>query len=329
MGVYILSNGSPYWNSLKKAIVNAFGQKPNNVDGRMAERTFFYESQLLNIVKGLFNVKCPDEWDIDYLLDNLIMSGKFCVTDTTMGVIPLRCAPYGHNVFDRPCDVNIANPVLGSFTRKIDVDCVVFYLYDNKHYRSMSELINIYATKLALCDSSIDVNLMNTKVAYLFDCADKKQSDEAKLIYDKIARGEPAVFYRSNTAVDGTNSRMQFFTTHVKEQYIVDKIQDEKRTIMNEFLTAIGINNVTTEKKERLISDEVNANNEELDYSIKYVRENIQKCLKKCKEMFPNLDFTISITLPKTVQQLNSGEGGTDNEHDRHSGDMGTEKKEE
>lgn len=328
MGVCILSNGSPYWNSLKEAIVNAFGQKPNKVDGRMAQRTLFYERQLLSIVKGLFNVECPEEWDIDYMLDALILEGKFCVTDTALGVIPLRCAPYGFNVFDRPCDVNIVNPVLNSLTRKIDVDCTMFYLYDNKKYRSMRELINIYATKLALCDSSIDVNLMNTKVAYVFDCVDKKQSDEAKLIYDKIASGEPAVFFRSSTPIEG-NNRMQFFTTHVKEQYIVDKLQDEKRTIMNEFLTAIGINNVSTEKKERLISDEVNANNEELDYSIKYVRENIQKCLKKCKEMFPDLKFTISITLPKTVQRLNSREGDRANESDRPTGDMGTKEQKE
>ena len=298
--------------------------KPNKVDGRMAQRTYFYEKQLLSIIKGLFNVKCPEEWDEDYLLDNLILEGKFCLTDTTMGVVPLRCAPYGHNVFDRPCDVNIANPVLGTMTRKIDVDCVMFYLYDNKYYRSMKELINIYATKLALCDSSIDVNLMNTKVAYIFDCVDKKQSDEAKLIYDKIMSGEPAVFFRSSTPIEG-NNRMQFFTTHVKEQYIVDKLQDEKRTIMNEFLTAVGINNVSTEKKERLISDEVNANNEELDYSIKYVRENIKKCLEKSKKMFPDVDFSISITLPKTVQPLNSGRGGSDNESNRPTGDMGTE----
>lgn len=302
--------------------------KPNKVDGRMAQRTYFYEKQLLAIIKGLFNVECPEEWDKDYLLDNLILEGKFCVTDTTMGVVPLRCAPYGHNVFDRPCDVNIANPVLGTMTRKIDIDCTMFYLYDNKYYRSMKELINIYATKLALCDSSIDVNLMNTKVAYIFDCVDKKQADEAKLVYDKIASGEPAVFFRSSTPIEG-NNRMQFFTTHVKEQYIVDKLQDEKRTIMNEFLTAVGINNVSTEKKERLISDEVNANNEELDYSIKYIRENIKKCLEKCKKMFPDIEFSISITLPKTVQQLNSGRGGSDNEHDRHSRDMGTEERKE
>lgn len=329
MGVCILSDGSRYWNSLKEAVINAFGVKPNKVDGRMATRTFFYERQLLTIVKGLFDVECPVTWDIDYLLETLILEGKFCVTDTTMGVVPLRCAPYGHNVFDRPVEVNIANPVLGSMTRKIDVNCTMFYLYDNKHYKSMTELINIYATKLALCDSSIDVNLMNTKVAYVFDCADKKQADEAKLIYDKISSGEPAVFYRSASPVEGNANRMQFFTTHVKEQYIVDKLQDEKRTIMNEFLTAIGVNNVATEKKERLITDEVNANNEELDYSIKYVRDNIKKCLKKCKEMFPDLQFSIRIKLPETVQPLNSGEGGSADEHDRHTGDMGDKEQEE
>lgn len=324
MGVYILSE-SKYWNSLKSAIIEAFGVKPDKVDSRFTIRTEFYRHQLTTKVKGLFKVKCPDTWDKDYLLTNLILEGKVCITDTKMGVVALRCAPHGYNVYDRPCDVTIANPVLGTMKRKIGVDCELIYLLDNKNFRSLSQLINIYAAKLAMCDSSIDTNLMNTKLAYLIDCVDKKQADEAKAIYDKISQGEPAVFYTSESKIVDGGKKLQFFTTHVKEQYIVDKIQDEKRTIMNEFLTEIGINNVNTEKKERLITDEANANNDELEVNMSYAYDNIIECVERVKKMFTELELEIRIPLYDKVRQSNSEERGVAHESDGHTGDMVTE----
>lgn len=277
------------------AMQEAFGQKPNKVDAQNSQRTLFYRKQLINILKGLFKIECPDMWDKDYLLDALLLNGVVSIQDTSIGVVPLKCQPYGVNVFERATDVNIANPVLGSFTRKIDVNCVLIYLYDTMYYRSFNELINIYSEKLALCDSSIDVNLINSKVAYVFDCVDKKQADEAKLIYDKLSRGEPAVFY-SDGAMMGDGKKLVLSKTDVKNSYVADLIQNEKRSIMNEFLTAIGVNNVATEKKERLVTDEANANNEELFVDMNYVYENIKRQVKRANAMFP--DINLSIKLP-------------------------------
>ena len=301
MGVYILSkqnndvNKPQYWESLVQAMQEAFGQKPNKVEGQLTARTEYYKWVLLNKIKGEIEIECPDEWDIDYILDTLLLEGKICITDTSAGVIPLQCGVYGLNAFQRPCNVNIANPVLGSFTRTIGVDCVLMYLFDNKLFRSFAPVIDIFAQRLANCDSSIDVNLINTKVAFVFDCVDKKQADEAKLIYDKITSGEPAVFYRSTSGMN-ISDKMQFFKNDVKNTYIADMVQAEKRAIYNEFLTQIGINNAAEEKRERLLVDEVNSNNDELMINMAYCYRNIKKAVKKANEMYP--DIKLSIKLP-------------------------------
>ena len=68
---------------------------------------------------------------------------------------------------------------------------------------------------------------------------------------------------------------MQFFKNDVKNTYIADMVQAEKRAIYNEFLTQIGINNAAEEKRERLLVDEVNSNNDELMINMSYCYKNI------------------------------------------------------
>ena len=46
--------------------------------------------------------------------------------------------------------------------------------------------------------------------------------------------------------------------------FVADKILDFKHEIKNELLTDLGINNSNTDKKERLISNEVDSNNLEI-----------------------------------------------------------------
>ena len=92
------------------------------------------------------------------------------------------------------------------------------------------------------------------------------------------------------------SDKMNFFTNNVKNVYIADLVQAEKRAIYNEFLTQIGINNAAEEKRERLLVDEVNSNNDELMINMNYCYENIKKCVEKVNKMFP--DINLSIKLP-------------------------------
>ena len=254
--------------------------------------TFFYRAELLKLLKGRFVITCPSDWDKDYMLDALLLNGVFCVTDTRLGVLPLKCSVYGVNVFERPSRIIIANPVLKTIKRTLHKDAEIVYLYDDKIFRTANLLLDVYAQKLANCDASIDVNLMNTRTPLIFDCADAQQVATAKVLYDKISRGEPAIFKRAKNALE--SNELNVHMHNIKNSYIVDNIQDAKRTILNEFLTIIGINNANTDKRERLNSDEVNANNEELFVNIDYWRENLKLCSERVREMY-NVEFDIAL----------------------------------
>ena len=225
---------------------------------------------------------------MDYFLEVLFLEGKICITDTAAGILPLRCGTTGIGIFEQPTECIIANPVLGSFRRTIDVDCALIRLQYN--YQGLGWMINRYSTLLAMCDSGIAVNLMNSKAAYVFKASSKAQAETIKKMYDDITCGHPAVFVGENGSLNSEN----VYHLPVKENFVADDIQLLKRKILNEFLTEIGINNANLDKRERLTDDEVNANNDEVYANIQHWFDNLSDGINKANKLF-NLGLSVKV----------------------------------
>ena len=279
---------SGYWESIKRSL----GIKPSVVQGQFTAQTEYYTWKLVNIVKGIFEVECDDYIDKDYVLDNLIIPGYFIVTDTKVGVVPLRCSLTGYNVFNRPTEAVYANAVIGSGRRILGEDAVLISIHGSGFRRGIMPTIYNYAQKLASCDAAIDVNLINSKASHIFGAKNKREADSIKKMYDEISEGKPAVFLQEDIA---NKIATGFFKTDVKQNFVADAIQIEKRKIMEEFLTEIGINNANTDKRERLNADEVNSNNLELLADTQYWYNNIKDGCDKVHKMFPNFKFEITM----------------------------------
>lgn len=267
---------------------NFFAKRPKDVDGVANTSSLYYQTKLLKNVLARFEFGLPEGWDRDYFLEILFREGHITVTDTAMGVVALRSGLTGINIYEHPTRAIFANPVLGNFERTIDVDCAVIKLQYN--YQGIGWLLQRYATLLAMCDSGIAVNLMNTKATYVFGATSKAQSESYKKMYDEITLGNPAVFVNG----DAINKEMMF-TMPAKENFIADDLQLLKRKIYNEFLTDIGINNTNLDKRERLTDDEVNANNEEVKFNIMHWYDNIMDGIKRANILFPEIDLSCKI----------------------------------
>lgn len=267
--------------------------EPKAVDGQFADRTSFYKEFLYRTVCGLLDIDCPADWDKSYLLHLLLREGYFIVTDSSVGVKPFRSSLYGFNYTNFPVEAIVSVPNLHEFTRKLSINAEIVYLDYEYGYRSffnVDRTIRIYAEKLASCDSGIDVNILNSKVAFIVETENKAQAETIKALYDRISEGEPLVVYRKDSI---STNPLQLLTNNVKNTFIVPELQDSKRTILNEFLSLWGINNNNTDKKERLITPEVNANIEELVVNIGQFERNLRECSEKVRDMF-HIDFNIS-----------------------------------
>lgn len=284
--MYILNNWLEVgYDDLKNQF---FARKPKEVDGIANTSALYYRDWMLKKLFGRFEFSgVPYNWDLDYILENLFLNGFFTICDTELGVLPLQCGVTGINVFNHPTEVIVANPVLGNFRKTIDVDCAVVKLQYN--WQGISDLLNRYSALLAMCDSSIAVNLMNSKVTFIGLASSKAQAATMQKMYDDISMGKPAVFVRGDV-VNGEN----FFFNHVKQNFVADDIQTVKRKIINEFLTEIGINNANQEKKERLVSDEVAANNDEVFVNVQHWIDNITEGLNVANALF-NLNLSVKL----------------------------------
>lgn len=270
---------------------NFFARRPKEVDGVANTSSLYYREWLLKKLLSRFEFKnIPSFWDMDYFLEVLFLEGKVCVTDTAMGVLPFKCGVTGIGVFEQPTTCIVANPILGNFERTIDVDCALLRLQYN--YQGCGWLINRYATLLAMCDSSVAVNLMNTKSAFIFKAASKTQAATIQKMYDEIAMGKPAVFVGENGAINSEN----VYNIPVKQNFVADDVQLLKRKIINEFLTDIGINNTNLEKRERLTDDEVNANNDEVIANIQHWMDNLKDGTSRINKLY---DLGMSVELRK------------------------------
>lgn len=281
----IFTNGDniPFDDMLR----NFFARRPRDVDGVANTSSLYYRQWLKKKIFARFEFDIPRSWDLDYFLDVLFMEGHICITDTPLGVVALRSGVTGIGIYNQPTTAIVANPVLGNFERTIDVDCAVIKLqYD---WQGAGWMIERYATLLAMCDSGIAVNLMNTKAAYVFMASSKSQAESYKKMYDDITQGKPAAFVNGD-AINKEN----MFTMPAKENFIADDVQLLKRKIINEFLTDIGINNTNLDKRERLTDDEVNANNEEVRFNIMHWYDNIKDGIKRANDLF-GLDLKCSI----------------------------------
>lgn len=172
-------------------------------------------------------------------------------------------------------------------------DCVV--IYNNIMRKSSTDLISIYAEKLFKIDNCMNINITGQKTPYVILC-DKNNILSMKQIFRDIQENEPVIYADSMLDVNNIT------TLQTTAPYVTDKLRTEKNNILNEFLTIIGINNANTEKRERLITDEVNANNEYIMYSVDCMLSQRKNACEKINKMFGlNIDVKLKDVETKNI----------------------------
>lgn len=246
----------------------------------------YFRKYLLQKAISVFKWKLPEEWDEDYFKYTLYGIGYIAVLNTrTFGVICQGGALGGYNLYYRPSYIMITNPLIrGTITANINTDCAVIKLQPD--YSSIMDIVGYYADQMALASEALGMNLVNVKTGIIFGANDKAQAESFKKMFDKINAGDPAVVIGKNMLDDKGQPSWYPFVSNLKELYISDQVLSDMRKIEAMFDTEIGIPNANTDKAERLITDEVNANNTETATRCELWLESIRKGLKKANEMF-------------------------------------------
>lgn len=249
-------------------------QQPGTVEGQNTSATLYEKRYLYQLIYSRFKFGLPKDWDLNFFRFWLFSWGSIAVMYTReYGWI---CAPYSVsqiNMYWNPKEIVITNSYLTNPKYGvIGVNSGIIKLFDD--YGGLDDLVRHYAVKLAQIDRCIDVNLMNANVTKYFEARNKKHAQEIRDLYAQSTQGEPLV-----VANESVTKGKQIDTLYkdIKTTYIVNDLLQSKRTIINEFLTKIGIANANYDKRERLNTDEVNQNDEETKAMINVIYDNIKE----------------------------------------------------
>ena len=185
-------------------------------------------------------------------------------------------------------------------------------------YQGIWDIICYYAEKVATIDVAINSAIINTKFAYMIGSKNKAASEVLKKLFDKINRGEPAVFFDKRLANDGTDKEEPWqvlLRDNLKNSYIITDLLRDFQTLINDFDTEIGIPTLPYEKKERMVTDE--ARSKQIDATSRSIIwfDTLRDSFDRANEF---LGFTgddkLSVELRYTDEKGGTGDGtGKDN----------------
>lgn len=267
--------------------------KPSTVHSQDNATAWYFRRYLVQKILSVYEFDgIPETWSVDYFLYTLFIWGFVAVVETDkFGVIPQHCSLYGYDVFYRPTNVTIANPLLrGILQPQIGVDCELIKMQPD--YGSCWDIVSYYADLLALASESLAVNIVNSKLAYVFACDNKTVAESFKKMYDKLNEGNPAVFADSKLFDESGEPLWTTFQNNLKQNYVAGDMLDDMLKIDARFCTEIGIPNVNMAKASGVTDNEVEANNIDTKSKASLWLETIREGLEKVNDMF---DLNLSV----------------------------------
>lgn len=220
----LLNNNRTYYQYVERLTELAISRfiwhnLPDTVDERYLELHLFTDGQMV------------------YFQDEVI--GDLCLNTTMSG----RFDVYGYPILRR------AYSAYNNYKKMLKPNNSVIIFNNLMRTNSILD-VKMFAMRLYRLDRIIDVNVNAQKTPVLVVC-DEKERLTMKNLYMQYEGNEPFIFGDKSL---NTNNLTVLKTD---APYVADKIYELKCNIWNEALTYLGISNVTVNKKERLITDEV------------------------------------------------------------------------
>lgn len=272
--------------------------RPNSIHTFDNATTRFFERCLYQRFCSIWKWEIPNTWQKPFFEWVLYMGGYAIIfKEQDYGVIPMFGSFTGWNVFYYPTKCYVHTNIINRDNMQIGEDCEILKL--SPDFYGIEDLIHYYAEKLALASQAIDMNLMNSKLAAVFAANNKGEAETIKAVLDKIYSGNPAAVYEPHGKERGASEPWSVFNRDIKSGFITPELLDVYRSIFAEFDTEIGIPNANTQKRERLIVDEVNQNNAETMSRVKVFEQTMKRDIEKVKTLYP--DLTLSVNLAEFV----------------------------
>lgn len=265
-----------------------------------------YFNRLVELSVSMFEWQgLPETVDPRYLELHLFQNGSMVYfRDEVMGDLCLDCIANGQfDVYGNPISRR-AYSSYNQYQKTLnESDSVIIW---NNYLRQPSVLdVKMFAKRLYNLDRIIDVNANAQKTPVLIQGTEKQRTTLVNL-YKEFDGNAPFIFGDKNLDLNS----LRAISTNAP--YVADKLFQLKTQIWNEALTYLGISNLNIQKKERMITDEVQRNQGGTIAS-RYSRlEARREAVDKINRMFGtdiSVDYREDFQITNEDEN-NAGEGG-------------------
>lgn len=275
----------------------------NDVENVLTESFLYDRFRLLMINQfkwtGLEELNMQERHIENFLFDN-----GYCLffEDPTDGKLCLPCYGYGRNVYG-----DFLKYRATGFGKSYRVKAANSVLIENNKLRMPTEkAVIFFVQRLYDLVRSMDVNVRQLRLQTLFSATDSNVLTVKKII-DEIDKFNWAIITDSTMQLDDI---VKAIPTGVKP--LTAELTDRYNAVMNEALTYFGINNSNTDKRERLITDEANANNQLIDSCAAMFLESRERA---CEEINKKFHTNIRVELRNKREEI--PENGNDHANEK------------
>ena len=252
----------------------------------------------MTLAENVFEFKnLPEFIDTAYLNKNLLRKGSIAFfKDEVMGLIAL---PYINtsklDVYGRPNKIQVISQ--NGYVKNLNRDEFVIMYDNNGRYPLWLDILQ-YAERMALATRTIDINMSQQKTPRFWKTKTNKKKSVEDMV-NNIDGFENVVLTYDDVDLNDTTLILE------PAPYVADKLNLDKDRIYNEFLRLIGIANLSYQKAERNISDEIQAMQGGTIAS-RYSRfEPRQKAIEEINRKFgTNIEVQYYDGIPKSNQEF-------------------------
>ena len=284
---HYMQKGGNLMGRKRKPVIN------DNIERETVRLTKYYQMLALNRYKW---ENLPNGIESRYIEQMLFDNGECALFDhPDLGLCVLRSSSRENlNIYGEPTKLSLTG---FNEHRTVMMDECIRIMNNDLALPTLPDIV-YYARRMAEIDDIIMQNLRQQRVPYLFATNENNQYS-IKSLYDRMYQGEPAIFV-DKEMLKGEPENIMVLPTQAP--YLVDQLQIQKQEMERELLTFLGINN-TVEKKERLLVDETNSNNQFIKMASDIGFKQRQLACEQMNEMF-GLNVTVKETQDEFQEEV-------------------------
>lgn len=241
-----------------------------------------YYVRLMLIARSIFEWEnLPNGLDEKWIERYLFADGS-CIfyKDPNLGFMVAGTGYNGSlNVYNEPTDLQpIAYNYAYTGKQLVNNENAVL-IRNNDDMIPTAPTIQLYAMRLANIDRTIDTNVIAQKLPIIVKCS-KAQLQSLKNVIRQKNDNEIAIYGSKDLDTDA----IQVLNTSAP--IVFDKLELQKHMVYNECMTFLGVNNANMDKRERLVDDEVQANNQQVQANEDVALKARQRACNLINEIF-------------------------------------------